>query len=58
MDRIMAALLHKLSDVRTSPIRRQTCPAIFATGIVQTGATARVVPSRQSVCRRATHPAE
>ena len=57
MDRIMAALLRKLSGDRTSPIRGQTCPATFVTGIVQTGATARVVPSRQSVCRRATHPA-
>ena len=33
MDRIMAALLRKLSDDRTSPIRGQTCPATFVTGI-------------------------
>ncbi len=57
MDRIMAVLLHKLSDDRTSPIRRQTCPATFVTGIAQNGATARVVPSRHSACRRAPHPA-
>ena len=57
MDRIMAVLLRKLSGDRTSTIRGQTCPATFVTGIVQTGATARVVSSRRDACPKARHPA-
>ena len=59
MDRIMAALLRKLSDLRTSPIRGQTCPAIFATGmqgaesLVWIGHVQPLRDTRRGACRRA-----
>ena len=64
MDRIMAVLLHKLSDDRTSPIRRQTCPAIFATGMqgsespVWIGHVQPLRDTRRGACRRAAHHAK
>ena len=64
MDRIMAALLRKLSGGRTSPIRGQTCPAIFATGMqgaespVWIGHVQPLRDAHRVACRRAAHHAK
>jgi hypothetical protein len=64
MDRIMAALLRKLSGGRTFPIRGQTCPAIFATGMQGAESPVwnrHVQPLRDAhrvACRRAVHHAK